>query len=113
MQSVLCLPGRGLLSGCFSQDPGLFWLAPLSLLKTDGASRPGEGGWGSGQHCGGELRRPANNKPVPVFRNSTRACDGASYCLLRAVQSEVGLSPGLGVAFFNSQKHGPKQWKVC
>ena len=58
MQSVLCLPGRGLLSGCFSQDPGLFWLAPLSLLKTDGASRPGEGGWGSGQHCGGELRRP-------------------------------------------------------
>lgn len=111
MQSVLCLPRRGLLSGRFSQDPGLFWLAPLPLLETDGAPRPGKGGWGSGLRCSRKLQCAANNKPVPVFRNSTRACDGASYCLLRAAQNEAGLSAGLGVTFFNSHKHPPNNRK--
>ena len=72
-------------------------LAPLPLRRQMGC-RPGESGWGSSQHRSRKLRRPANNEPVPVFRNSTRAPDSASYCLLRAGQTEVGLLAGLGAA---------------
>lgn len=46
-----------------------------------------------------EAPAPANNKPVPVFKNSTRVPDSASSCLLGTSQSTVGLWAGQGVAF--------------
>lgn len=77
------------------------------------------GGWAGQQpHCSRKLQGPANNRPVPVFRNSPRAPASASRCLLRALQSKVALSAGVGVAFSilrNIPKNGEKtvesSWK--